>query len=71
MKFATLLMSLVFAGAVAHAQGEATQAPSSAPAVEGQKTEAPVSKKEKKHKKHDKKDKAENKMEKSEGTATK
>lgn len=62
MKFAAVLMSLVFAGMVAHAQGEA------APAAAGAEVNAPkaeaVVKKEKKHKKHGKKAKSE----KSEGT---
>ena len=58
MKFATILMSLVFAGLFAHAQAPEA---SSTGAAEGAKMEAPAKpeKKEKKHKKHSKKEKSE------------
>lgn len=59
MKFATVLMSLLFAGMVAHAQGEAPKtAPAGGAEVTAPKAETTV-KKDKKHKKHGKKEKSE------------
>ncbi|MDG0815758.1 hypothetical protein [Bdellovibrio svalbardensis] len=66
MKFATVLMSLLFAGMMAHAQGEApATTPAGGAEMSAPKAETSV-KKDKKHKKHGKKEKSE-KSEKTEG----
>lgn len=63
MKFATVLMSLMFAGVFAHAQGSpSSAAPEAAPTevkqeVKAENSEVKVSKADKKHK-HGKKEKA-------------
>jgi hypothetical protein len=62
MKFATVLMSVMFAGVLAQAQGTASE-PAAAPAapatseVKAEKADTKVAKAEKKHK-HGKKEKA-------------
>ena len=59
MKFATVIMSLMFAGVFAQAQGAATEVapPEVKQEVKAEKAEEKVNKAEKKHK-HSKKDKA-------------